>query len=82
MGVGQIKDRRVPPSDGTGEHDLCLHASDSIHREAVLALKITDELAEISIEYIAYWAVTVCAFHALQALSKPAYIIASHSLRQ
>jgi hypothetical protein len=81
MGVGQVKEGGVAACDRTGEHDLRLHARDSIDREAVLALKITDELAEICIEYVAYGSVAVRTFDTLQALAKPPDIIASHSLR-
>src|SRR5262249_15673895 len=82
MRVGEVKGGGIFGRDRTGEHDLSLYTCDSIDREAVLALKIPDELAEIGIEHIAHRSITVRALHALQALAKPPNVIASHPLRE
>jgi hypothetical protein len=80
VGIRQVEEWGVCRRDGAGQDNLCLHAGNAIHRETVLTLEIADELAEIGIEHIAHRSLTVRALHALQALAKPPYVIASHAL--
>ena len=69
MGIRQIERWGIRWRDGTGQHNLSLYAGDAVDRQAVLALEISDEVAQVRIKYVAYGNVARLTLYSLQALS-------------